>query len=218
VHIPWTTTAGGGCLVVSAVALWSTLSGRGWHGLAAGGFGLLGLIWSGMGGATMLCEAPATAAARVVSGQADVQVVCAGPVFGGQMLNPNDAGWVMFSAGGVPDTVARVTGKVCAQLRSWRYLRHPGETTTPEQVWAINTVVHEAEHLSGIANEAVAECAAIQDIPQAVVAMGGTETEGRAVAAAFYRAWYPIMPDAYRSSECVAGGNLDALRDGPIPS
>ncbi len=215
-HIPWTATAGGGCLAVAAGALWWTLSGRGWHGFTAGGFGLLGLIWCGMGLATTLCEVPATTAARAVAGLAGVQVVCAGPVFGGQMLNPNDDGWVMFSAAGKPETVAHVTGEQCAQLRAWRFLRTPGRVTT-EQARAINVVVHEAEHLTGLQNEAATECAAIQDIPKAVVAMGGTDAEGRAVADLYYRYWYQMMPDAYRSADCVAGGPMDALRDGPIP-
>ena len=216
VHIPWTAEAGAGCLLTASTALWLTLSGRGWHGFVAAGFGLFGLIWSGMGAATIVCEVPATEAARAVTGRSDVQVVCAGPVFGGQMLNPNDDGWVMFSAAGRPETVAHVTGKQCAQVRSWRYLRTPGRATL-EQARAINTVVHEAEHLSGITNEAVAECAAVQDIPAAVVAMGGTDAEGRAIAAQFYGYWYPMMPDAYRSSDCVDGGPLDTLRPGPVP-
>jgi hypothetical protein len=216
VHIPWTASAGGVCVVVAALALWRTVSGRGWHWFAVAGFGLLGAIWSWMGVATLLCEIPATAAARAVSGRTAAQVVCAGPVFGGQLLNPNDDGWVMFSPAGRPDTIAHVTGKQCALLRSWRYLRSSGQVTA-DQARAINIVVHEAEHLSGIANEAVAECAAIQDIPTAVIAMGGTEAEGRAVAALFYRYWYPMMPDAYRSADCVAGGALDALRPGALP-
>lgn len=169
-----------------------------------------------MGLATTLCEVPATTAARAVAGLAGVQVVCAGPVFGGQMLNPNDDGWVMFSAAGKPETVAHVTGEQCAQLRAWRFLRTPGRVTT-EQARAINVVVHEAEHLTGLQNEAATECAAIQDIPKAVVAMGGTDAEGRAVADLYYRYWYQMMPDAYRSADCVAGGPMDALRDGPIP-
>jgi hypothetical protein len=62
-----------------------------------------------------------------------------------------------------------------------------------DPVVAVHVLTYEAMHLSGRLNEAAAE-----------------------LAGAYWRNVYPLMPDAYRSTDCRPGGTLDErLPDAP---
>ena len=73
---------------------------------------------------------------------------------------------------------------------------------------AINTLTHESMHMHGWADEATAQCYAIQEDAWTTRQLGGTPEEGRAVAA-FILAMQPGMPTEYQSGACQAGGALD---------
>ena len=73
---------------------------------------------------------------------------------------------------------------------------------------AINTLTHESMHLRGFSSESQAQCYAIQEDAWAVVRLGGTETQGDAVAK-LALALQPGVADEYQSSDCRAGGGLD---------
>jgi hypothetical protein len=73
---------------------------------------------------------------------------------------------------------------------------------------AINTLTHESMHMHGWADEATAQCYAIQEDAWTTRQLGGTPEEGRAVAA-FILAMQPGLPSEYQSGACRRGGALD---------
>lgn len=75
--------------------------------------------------------------------------------------------------------------------------------------WSVATVAHESMHVSGIRNEAVAECYGMQRIRVVAAGLGRTAHEGRYLATLFWKHWYPWIPPGYRSRECRNGGSLD---------
>ena len=80
-----------------------------------------------------------------------------------------------------------------------------GARTTTE---ALLTLSHESMHLRGWRDEAAAQCYGIQELAYTVERLGGTASEGKAVAQ-FALAMQPGMPDEYQSGECRTGGGLD---------
>jgi hypothetical protein len=79
---------------------------------------------------------------------------------------------------------------------------------------AINTLTHESMHMHGWADEATAQCYAIQEDAWTTVQLGGSPQEGRAVAA-FILAMQPGLPTEYQSGLCRAGGALDLHAETP---
>jgi hypothetical protein len=75
---------------------------------------------------------------------------------------------------------------------------------------ALDTFVHETRHLTPTgSNEAATECAALQEMPEAAVALGLTESAGKALAHDAWQDLYPLLPELYRTSGCRPGGALD---------
>lgn len=70
-------------------------------------------------------------------------------------------------------------------------------------------LAHEAEHLAGRRNEAVAECYGLQDVAGVARRLGAPPGAAYALARLAYERQYPAMPDAYRSEACHPGGQLD---------
>ena len=80
---------------------------------------------------------------------------------------------------------------------------------------ALKILAHESYHLSGVKNEAAAECYAMQAVPRVARALAGVSfADAHALAVIVYLVGYPGMPPAYRSGECRPGGALD-LSSGP---
>lgn len=109
--------------------------------------------------------------------------------------------------GTTPADYARIRPEECGALIVFRRdpLRHAG----PAAAEALDVLAHESMHLSGVRDEAVAECLALQALPRAAAAFGGSAGEGRALALYEYTHVYPSLPAAYRSRECRPGGALD---------
>ena len=79
---------------------------------------------------------------------------------------------------------------------------------------ALLTLTHESMHIRGWADEAVAQCYAIQEVAFTVGQLGGSREEGAAVAA-YELALQPFMPTDYQSSDCAAGHSLDLHPETP---
>ncbi|HYX76915.1 MAG TPA: hypothetical protein VE757_07045 [Gaiellaceae bacterium] len=73
---------------------------------------------------------------------------------------------------------------------------------------ALITLTHESMHIRGWADEAVAQCYAIQEVAFTVEQLGGSRAEGAAVAA-YALALQAYMPTDYQSGDCAAGRSLD---------
>jgi hypothetical protein len=72
----------------------------------------------------------------------------------------------------------------------------------------VKVLAHEAQHLRGIPDEAIAECYAIQRAGEVAAALHVDATYTK-LALQTYWAAYPERPPAYRSAECYDGGALD---------
>jgi hypothetical protein len=73
---------------------------------------------------------------------------------------------------------------------------------------ALVTLTHESMHMRGWADEALAQCYAIQEVAFTVERLGSSREEGAAVAS-YLLSLQPFMPSDYQSGECAAGRWLD---------
>jgi len=136
-------------------------------------------------------------------------------VLRGAWSSQGRVGHVWFDQDGHPSGAAFLSSSTCAQVKAWQ--GHPSGADVGELV-AVHTVGHEASHLAGIRDEAAAECAAVQRDTDVMVALGATRAEAAREVGEYLRVVYPSLSDAYRSSECVAGGSLDlSPADGTWP-
>jgi hypothetical protein len=78
---------------------------------------------------------------------------------------------------------------------------------------AVDVLAHESWHLSGVIDEAVTECRSLQTIAWTAQQLGATAEQGRAMARAQFDGAYRDMPEAYRSGDCMDGGELDLRPD-----
>ena len=128
-----------------------------------------------------------------------------------------ELGYVRFDAEGRPEPRATLGVEACRDLSAWSGSDHAHPT--PAQVVAVHVLTHEAMHLTGQADEARAECAAVQRDARTAVLLGATPAQGLALATAYWATDYPSLPDAYRSAACVPGGSLDeGTADAPWPA
>jgi hypothetical protein len=133
----------------------------------------------------------------------------------------SELGYVRFDAGGVPEKKALIKLEPCHDLANWLKVAgqrrkagaaHPPASNDREQIIAVHVLAHEAMHMSGLTDEAVAECAAMQRDARLARSLGATEEGARSLARHYWLVVYPDMPDDYRSSECRPGGALDEHR------
>lgn len=74
---------------------------------------------------------------------------------------------------------------------------------------ALLTLAHEPNHLRGISDEAVAQCYALQLVPQVAAALEIPAPWGRRYADMLWRNWRRVARGAYYTSQCRNGGPLD---------
>jgi hypothetical protein len=118
-----------------------------------------------------------------------------------------ELGYVRFSADGVPEPETVLADEACQDLEAWRRSDH--EVLDRDQVIAVHVLTHESMHMTGIANEARTECAAMQRDVRTAQALGATEAQGIELARFYWEQVYPQVPDEYWSNECAPGGELD---------
>jgi hypothetical protein len=116
-------------------------------------------------------------------------------------------GYVKYNSDYTPTTVAQLDEDICRNLRSWIW----GDKANPtiDQINAVHILTHEAQHLKGQINEAIAECDAIQADSAVAQLLGATSEQGQALADRYYRETYPRMPARYSDSGCRQYGSLD---------
>jgi hypothetical protein len=118
-----------------------------------------------------------------------------------------ELGFVPYDAHGVPEpttTIKRDPGRALdAYVKGGR--QHP----SLEQVVAVHVLTHEAMHLRGETDEAVAECEAVQRDSTTAALLGATPEQAAALARRYWAVVYPELPDDYRTADCAPGGRLD---------
>jgi len=146
-----------------------------------------------------------SAAATTMAGF-DVEVYCQS--FGEAFVDAGaEAGFVRFGPDGVPERSTLIKRQQCRDLSS--YLRSSKDAPSEPHAVAVHTLTHETIHMTGIANEGVTECHAVQRDAEMARLLGASPEGGRALAAIYWNRFYPRMPDGYRSEECGPGGGLD---------
>ena len=107
--------------------------------------------------------------------------------------------------------VAHLRRNVCHDL--WDYA-HGGQANPSEgQILAVHVVGHEAMHINGILDEAVAECTAVQLNHLIAEELGATPEEARELQRRYFEEYYPRQRNNYISSGCREGGELDLYPD-----
>lgn len=121
-------------------------------------------------------------------------------------------GYVAFGPDG-PAARATITHDTCNGLRDWTGGRHATAAQVRavdlEQVIAVHVLTHEAMHLAGLRDEALAECAAVQRDARTATLLGAAPEAARELARRYLVEVHPQLPDAYRSDRCGPGGDLD---------
>lgn len=162
-------------------------------------------------------EAQLAKVATVIAGR-PVEIDCPGTFAKLTDVSSND-GSVLFSRDGVPADEARLSSGTCDRLTSLLHGRvsglgclAPGGECPPEVedvAVAVNVLSHEAWHLAGVREEAVAQCYALQTNAETAIRLGASPEDAAAVAEFVFREVQPALPAAYRTSECHDGGPLD---------
>ena len=151
-------------------------------------------------------ESRYTSAASVVGGK-KLQVRCQ-RLFETMVDIDGYAGHVAYSEDGTISNVANLDYQVCQDMKVWPSVSPAA--ATPEQVDALHVLVHEAEHVAGVLNEAQADCYAIQHTVPVAKKLGLSAVQANVVAARYYLQMYPHMPAGYRDqTRCVRGGEWD---------
>src|SRR5918992_816510 len=91
----------------------------------------------------------------------------------------------------------------CAALSD--YMDSDKRDPTTAQVIAVHVLTHEAVHMSGVADEAVTECLAVQHDAMAAQLLGASPEYARSLSRRYWTTLYPRMPTEYRSEECRPG-------------
>ncbi len=103
--------------------------------------------------------------------------------------------------------VAHLRRNICHEL--WGYAHGGQANPTEGQIVAVHVVAHEAQHINGIRNEAVAECIAVQLNYLVAEKLGATPEQAREFQRRYFAEFYPWQSDEYVSGECREGGELD---------
>jgi hypothetical protein len=140
----------------------------------------------------------------------DATIDCQG--FGEAFVDATaELGRVDFGPDG-PRRFALIKRSQCAALSD--YLKSDKRDPTTAQVIAVHVLTHEAVHMSGVTNEAVTECLAVQYDANAAQLLGASPAHARSLSRRYWTTIYPRMPPEYRSDECRPSGSLDAHVDG----
>ncbi len=92
-------------------------------------------------------------------------------------------------------------------------LRDRCRAGSTEAAIGLATLAHEAQHVDGVQDEAVADCRALQRVDDVARALG-IPADQAAQIGSFVR-HLRITPDEYRSDECRPGGDLDLEPETP---
>jgi hypothetical protein len=142
----------------------------------------------------------------------DVGVRCQG-MFGHLVDIGQELGTVQFDAEGDPADRTDIKRDACKWLREYE---QGDKKVRFNSAVAVHVLAHEAIHLRGWTNEAVAECYGLQHTAQVARGLGASATQAQALAEFYWRVVYPDMPDEYRTTDCENGGRLDLHKDSDV--
>ena len=125
-----------------------------------------------------------------------------------------ELGYVRYGRDGVPERATLIKRAQCRDIS--HYLGSSRERPSTAEVVAVHVLTHEAMHMSGITDEARAECSAVQNDAWTARLLGASPEAAAVLARHYWRVVYPRMPEQYVSADCRPGGDLD-LRSADAP-
>ena len=130
---------------------------------------------------------------------------CGGSCAGGWARGP-------AAVAGFEDRRVNLGPEICDALVALRYENaRPQEGEPPARLALVVAVLgHEAQHVRGVWNEAVAECHGLQMLRDAALGLGASRRYAARLAETYWARLYPLLPPTHRPSECRDGGALDA--------
>ena len=119
--------------------------------------------------------------------------------------------WRAFTRYATKPTSVLISPEICTELttlaeshtRVWR------DEWPDALARSLGSLAHEAAHVSGIRDEAKADCYGLQWIVRAARMLGRTRAEGAYLARIYLKHWRPWLQPPYVSRECRSGGRLD---------
>lgn len=124
-----------------------------------------------------------------------------------------EQGYVAFGSDGAPERETLIKRDQCDALAG--YIGSDKRSPTSDEMVAVHVLTHEAIHMSGVMDEAEAECLAVQSDAAMARALEAPANAARALARWYWNTVYPRMPPEYRSDECGRGGTMDARLPDP---
>ena len=118
-----------------------------------------------------------------------------------------ELGYVKWDANGLPEHSTLIKHAQCGLIA--HYLSGGRGNASLDEIVAVHVLTHESMHMSGITDESLTECAAMQRDATTAQLMGATPAQAQLLARMYWVNIYPNMPDAYRNGDCKAGGKLD---------
>ena len=131
----------------------------------------------------------------------------------------SELGHVAYDENGMPDGPAFLSYDTCNALAAyWRASSSEKSHPTREEIIAVHVLTHEAMHLSGVKQESLAECDAMQRDTKTAQELGASPAQARLVAEVYAEQVYPDMSADYRDADCTKGGPWDKTpADGEWP-
>lgn len=118
-----------------------------------------------------------------------------------------ELGFVRYGPDGVPERATLIKRDQCSDLAD--YLGSDKSSPSRDQVIAVHILSHEARHMAGTTDEAVAECGAMQRDAQTAQLLGADPQQALRLARLYWTTVYPDMSDGYRTADCRSAGPLD---------
>jgi hypothetical protein len=138
------------------------------------------------------------------------------PGFLGTLVNVRtEGGRVQFDGSGRPANHTDLSPETCRELRHLNRVdftcidRGDCGYSQFKAAWAAHTLAHESFHLRGFAEEAKAECYALQNTALVAERLGVPADQAQKLQTWVYLKGYPNEPDEYRTEECRDGGQFD---------
>jgi hypothetical protein len=118
-----------------------------------------------------------------------------------------ELGFVRYGPDGVPERATLIKRDQCSDLSD--YLGSDKSSPSRNQVVAVHVLSHEARHMAGVTDEAVAECGAVQRDARTAQLLGADPEPALRLARLYWATVYPQMSDGYRTADCRQAGPLD---------
>ena len=142
----------------------------------------------------------------------DVGVRCQG-MFGHLIDIGQELGTVQFNAEGDPADKTDIKADACKWLKEYE---KSDKKVTLNRAIGVHVLAHEAIHLRGWTDEALAECYGVQYTAQVARKLGATSRQAQSLAEFYWRVVYPDMPDDYRTADCGNGAKYDLHKNSDV--